>query len=94
LATGLAFSNGTLALALAAAALLVVFGGHTSALIPLYAVGVFVASTLSQPGMVVPWSRQRRRPWRKSMLINVVGAALSAIVFVIAAVTDHLHAGW
>jgi hypothetical protein len=43
---------------------------------------------------VVPWSRQRRRRWRKSMLINVVGAALSAIVFVIAAVIDHLHAGW
>jgi hypothetical protein len=90
----LAFSNGTLVLALAAAALLVVFGGRTSALIPLYTVGVFVAFTLSQAGMVVHWSRQRRRHWRKSMLINAVGGALSAIVFVIAAVTGHLHAGW
>ena len=90
----LAFSNGTLALALAAAALLVVFGGRTSALIPLYAVGVFVAFTLSQAGMVVHWSRQREQHWRKSMLINAVGAALSAIVFVIAAVTKFSQGAW
>ena len=90
----LAFSNGTLALALAAAVLLVVFGGRTRALIPLYAVGVFVAFTLSQAGMVVHWSRQRERHWRKSMLINAVGAALSAIVFVIAAVTKFSQGAW
>ena len=90
----LAFSNGTLALALAAAALLAVFGGRTSALIPLYAVGVFVAFTLSQAGMVVHWSRQREQHWRKSMLINAVGAALSAIVFVIAAVTKFSQGAW
>ncbi len=90
----LAFSNGTLALALAAGALLVVFGGRTSALIPLYAVGVFVAFTLSQAGMVVHWWRQREQHWRKSMLINAVGAALSAIVFVIAAVTKFSQGAW
>jgi hypothetical protein len=90
----LAFSNGTLGLALAAAALLVVFGDHTSALIPLYAVGVFVACTLSQAGMVVHWSRQREQHWRKSMLINAVGASLSAIVFVIAAVTKFSQGAW
>jgi amino acid transporter len=90
----LAFSNGTLALALAAAALLVVFGGRTSPLIPLYAVGVFVAFTLSQAGMVVHWWRQREQHWRKSMLINGVGAALSAIVFVIAAVTKFSQGAW
>ena len=70
------------------------FGGHTSALIPLYAVGVFVAFTLSQAGMVVHWSRQRGQHWRKSMLINAVGAALSAIVFVIAAVTKFTQGAW
>ena len=90
----LAFSNGTLALALAAALLLVVFGGRTSPLIPLYAVGVFVAFTLSQAGMVVHWWRRREQHWRKSMLINAVGGALSAIVFVIAAVTKFSEGAW
>jgi Amino acid permease len=90
----LAFSNGTLTLALAAATLLAVFGGRTSALIPLYAVGVFVAFTLSQAGMVVHWWRQREQHWRKSMLINAVGAALSATVFVIAAVTKLTQGAW
>ena len=70
------------------------FDGRTSALIPLYAVGVFVAFTLSQAGMVVHWWRRREQHWRKSMLINAVGAALSAIVFVIAAVTKFSQGAW
>jgi hypothetical protein len=90
----LAFSNGTIALALAAAILFAVFGGRTDALIPLYAVGVFVAFTLSQVGMVVHWRRRRDRHWRKSMVLNGVGAALSAVVFVIAAVTKFSHGAW
>jgi amino acid transporter len=90
----LAFSNGTLTLALAAAILLAVFGGRTSALIPLYAVGVFAAFTLSQAGMVVHWWRRREQHWRKSMLINAVGAVLSAVVFVIAAVTKFSQGAW
>ena len=90
----LAFSNGTIALAAAAAVLFVVFAGRTEALIPLYAVGVFVAFTFSQVGMVVHWWRRRDAHWRKSMLLNGVGAALSAIVFVIAAVTKFSHGAW
>jgi hypothetical protein len=90
----LAFSNGTIALALAAATLFVVFAGRTSALIPLYAVGVFVAFTLSQTGMVVHWWRRRGEHWRRSMLLNAVGAALSAIVFVIATVTKFSDGAW
>jgi amino acid transporter len=90
----LAFSNGTIALAVAAAVLFVVFAGRTDALIPLYAVGVFVAFTFSQVGMVVHWWRLRDKHWRKSMLLNGVGAALSAIVFVIAAVTKFSHGAW
>jgi hypothetical protein len=90
----LAFSNGTMALAVAAAVLFAVFGGRTDALIPLYAVGVFVAFTLSQVGMVVHWWRRRDEHWRKSMLLNGVGAALSAVVFVIAAVTKLSHGAW
>ena len=90
----LAFSNGTIALAVAAGVLFVGFAGRTDALIPLYAVGVFVAFTLSQAGMVVHWWRRREQHWRKSMLLNAVGAVLSAIVFVIAAVTKFSHGAW
>jgi amino acid transporter len=90
----LAFSNGTIALAVAAGALFAGFGGRTEALIPLYAVGVFVAFTLSQAGMVVHWWRRREQHWRKSMVLNAIGAALSAVVFVIAAVTKFSHGAW
>ncbi|MGH2408226.1 MAG: APC family permease, partial [Candidatus Limnocylindrales bacterium] len=90
----LAFSNGTIALAVAAGALFAGFGGRTEALIPLYAVGVFIAFTLSQAGMVVHWWRRREEHWRKSMVLNAVGAVLSAIVFVIAAVTKFSHGAW
>jgi amino acid transporter len=90
----LAFSNGTIALAVAAAVLFAVFGGRTDALIPLYAVGVFAAFILSQLGMVVHWWRRRDEHWRKSMLLNGVGAVLAAVVFVIAAVTKFSHGAW
>jgi hypothetical protein len=90
----LAFSNGTIALAVAAAVLFVGFGGRTAALIPLYAVGVFVAFTLSQAGMVVHWWVRREEHWRKSILLNAIGAVLSAIVFVIAAVTKFSQGAW
>jgi amino acid transporter len=90
----LAFSNGTIALAVAAAVLFAVFAGRTEALIPLYAVGVFVAFTFSQVGMVVHWWRRRDEHWRRSMVLNGVGAALSAVVFVIAAVTKFSHGAW
>ena len=90
----LAFSNGTIALAVAAAALFAGFNGRTAALIPLYAVGVFVAFTLSQTGMVVHWWNRREAHWRRSILLNALGAALSAIVFVIAAVTKFSEGAW
>jgi amino acid transporter len=90
----LAFSNGIIALAVAAAVLFVVFAGRTSALIPVYAVGVFVAFAFSQAGMVVHWWRRRDEHWRRSMLLNGVGAVLSAIVFGIATVTKFSQGAW
>jgi amino acid transporter len=90
----LAFSNGTIALAIAAAILFVLFAGRTRALIPLYAVGVFVAFSFSQAGMVVHWWRRRDEHWRRNMLLNAVGAALSAIVFVIATATKFSQGAW
>jgi amino acid transporter len=90
----LAFSNGTIALAIAAAILFVVFAGRTGALIPLYAVGVFVAFSFSQAGMVMHWWRRRDEHWRRSMLLNAVGAALSAVVFVVATATKFSQGAW
>ncbi len=90
----LAFSHGIIALAAAAAAVFAGFGGKTDALIPLYAVGVFLAFTLSQSGMVVHWRRHRERHWRKAALTNAVGALLSAVVLAITAVTKFTHGAW
>jgi hypothetical protein len=64
-------------LAVVAAAVFVAFDGRTDALIPLYAVGVFLAFTLAQSGMVVHWRRHRERHWRKAALTNAIGALLS-----------------
>ncbi|MEU2612524.1 APC family permease [Micromonospora sp. NPDC007271] len=90
----LSFNNGLVALALAAALIFVAFGGHTQSLIPLYAVGVFLAFTLSQAGMVVHWRRHRTRGWRRRLLLNAVGATLSGLVLVIAAVSKFTQGAW
>jgi hypothetical protein len=90
----LAFSNGIVVLAVGAALLFTVFDGKTDALIPLYAVGVFVAFTFSQSGMVVHWWRRRGAHWRKGLALNATGALLSGVVFVIAAVTKFAEGAW
>jgi amino acid transporter len=88
------FSNGIIVLSALAVTLLVVFGGNTSALIPLYAVGVFVSFTLSQSGMVVRWLRGRAPGWRWRVWVNGVGAATTALVMVTIAVTKFAHGAW
>jgi amino acid transporter len=90
----LVFSNGILALTAAATIILVAFHGRTQALIPLYAVGVFLAFTLSQTGMVRHWHRVRGTHWRRSIAINATGAVLSALVLLTAAVTKFLEGAW
>ena len=90
----LAFSNGIFVLAVLAAVLVIVFGGDTSRLIPLYAIGVFLAFTLSQTGMVVRWWRRREPNWRTSIIFNAVGASLTALVFVIFAAVKFLEGAW
>ncbi|MFD9124222.1 APC family permease [Kitasatospora sp. NPDC059571] len=90
----LAFSNGIILLSIAAAAIYAAFGGRTGPLIPLYAVGVFLAFTLSQTGMVVHWWRLRDRHWRKSLAFNATGALLSAIVLITAAITKFTEGAW
>ena len=90
----LVFSNGILVLAGFAALLLVVFGGETHALIPLYAVGVFISFTLSQSGMVRHWWLLRGAGWRYRLLINGVGAVATGVVTLVIAVTKFTHGAW
>jgi amino acid transporter len=79
----LAFSYGIVMLATVAAALVIAFGGVTHALIPLYAVGVFIDFTISQSGMVRHWLRARTAGWRRRLAINALGATLTAIVAIV-----------
>jgi hypothetical protein len=90
----LVFSNGVVFLAGAAAVLIVAFGGLTNALIPLYAVGVFTAFTLSQAGMVVHHRRLKEQGWRRNMGINGVGAVATFIVLLIVAGTKFTSGAW
>ncbi|MFG2053791.1 APC family permease [Micromonospora sp. NPDC048930] len=90
----LAFSNGLVALAGSAALIFVAFGGHTESLIPLYAVGVFLAFTLSQTGMVVHWRRHQGPGWRRRLALNAVGAVLSGLVLITAAVAKFSEGAW
>jgi amino acid transporter len=82
----LAFTSGIVILSLVAITLLVVFGGNTTALIPLYSVGVFVSFTISQGGMVRHWLRERSPGWRWRIAINGFGCALTAFVAVVVTV--------
>jgi amino acid transporter len=90
----LAFSNGIIILSVLAGLLLVVFGGDTHSLIPLYMIGVFVSFTLSQAGMVIHWRRLRTAGWRTSAAINGLGAVVTGIVLVIVAVTKATEGAW
>jgi amino acid transporter len=72
------FSNGILILSALATVLVIAFAGDTNALIPLYAVGVFVSFTLSQSGMVIHWLRSREPGWRWRLWVNGLGAATTA----------------
>ena len=83
----LAFTVGIFFLSVCAALLLLIFNGDTTALIPLYAVGVFISFTLSQAGMVVHWRRERGRRWAVKAAINGLGAIATAIVAFIAGAT-------
>ena len=92
----LAFSGGIVVLAVIAALLLLLFGGSVTALIPLYTVGVFVAFTLSQAGMVRHWRRLRSeiRGWSRKALVNGIGAITTGIVAVEVAVSKFALGAW
>ena len=96
----LAFSTGIVALGGLAIVLLIIFQGSVQALIPLFAVGVFLAFTLSQAGMVVHWQKEkqrypnRAREFSRSQLINGLGAVSTGIALVVIAVGKFLAGAW
>jgi hypothetical protein len=90
----LAFSNGIIILAVLSALLLVVFHAETHALIPLYAIGVFVSFTLSQFGMVRFWFRERGPRWPMRAALNGAGAVTTGVVALIIAATKFTHGAW
>jgi amino acid transporter len=90
----LAFSNGILVLAVPAAVIYAGFGGLTAPLIPLFAIGVFLAFTLAQGAMVSYWLRHRVQRWRSALATNLLGATLSALVVLIAAITKFTEGAW
>lgn len=90
----LVFSNGILILGVFSCLLIILFGGDTHELIPLYAVGVFLSFTLSQAGMVRRWLGKRGPHWRKKIVINGIGAVATAIATVIIASTKFMHGAW
>jgi amino acid transporter len=92
----LAFNAGIVVLAIVAVVLIVAFGGSVTNLIPLYTVGVFIAFTLSQAGMVRRWWRLRfeQRGWRKSAAINGIGALTTGVVAVEVAASKFLLGAW
>lgn len=91
--TRLVFANGIMLLALASALFIVLFQGSVHALIPLYAVGVFLGFSLSQFGMVLHW-RRAGAGHRKNILINAVGFGATAIVFCVVFFSKFLEGAW
>jgi amino acid transporter len=90
----LAFSNGIIVLGVLASAILIAFHADTHKIVPLYALGVFVAFTLSQGGMVIYWRRTRTAGWRRALAINAFGCVVTGIVAVIVGVTKFGHGAW
>jgi amino acid transporter len=90
----LVFSNGMVALAALTGVLIIAFSGDSHALIPLFAVGVFLAFTLSQAGMVVHWIRQRGRSWHVKALINGLGMLTTGVTLLVVAISKFGEGAW
>jgi amino acid transporter len=90
----LAFSNGILLLGLASWLLIALFDGDVHALLPLYAIGVFLSFTLSQLGMVSHWIRERGPGCFRKLAVNLVGAGATGAVLVVITATKFGHGAW
>jgi amino acid transporter len=90
----LVFSNGIIILGFLACLLLILFQGDTHALIPLYAIGVFVSFTLSQAGMVKRWLMKKGPHWQTKLIVNGAGALTTGIATIISATTKFMQGAW
>lgn len=90
----LGFTNGILLLSGGAAALIIFFGGDSHALIPLFAVGAFLAFTLSQAGMVLHWLKEHGRGWTLKSVINGLGALTTGTTLMVVAVSKFTGGAW
>lgn len=90
----LVFSNGVVVLAVVASLLIYAFDASLTRLIQLYVVGVFTAFTLSQAGMVRRWLREKGEGWRRSMIINAIGAGTTGVVLIIVSLTKFTRGAW
>jgi amino acid transporter len=90
----LVYTYGIMVLALLCAGVLILFGGITDRLIPLYAVGAFLAFTLSQLGMVMHWRKKRGPNWLKNALVNGLGALVTGITTGVVLVAKFVEGAW
>lgn len=90
----LVYSQGVYVLAILSAALLILFGGVTNRLIPLYAVGAFLAFTLSQAGMVAHWRRVKGRGSSWSIFVNGLGAVATGVTVIVVLVAKFIEGAW
>jgi amino acid transporter len=90
----LVYTYGIVVLAVLCGGLLIAFGGVTDRLIPLYAVGAFLAFTLSQAGMVMHWRKNRGPHWLKSALVNGLGALVTGITVIVVLVAKFVQGAW
>jgi len=90
----LVYTNGMLVLAGVTALLVILFRGDSHSLVPLFAVGAFLAFTLSQSGMVIHWYRNREKNWQAKMLINGLGALGTGVTLVVVGFSKFTHGAW
>jgi amino acid transporter len=90
----LAFNYGIITLGILASILLIVFRGRTDALIPLYAIGVFLSFTMAQVGLVIKWRRDKSEGWQRKAIINGVGAFVTLCVVIIFSITKFKEGAW
>jgi amino acid transporter len=90
----LAFTTGIISLAGLAGLLLILFNASVAGLIPLYTLGVFIAFTLSQGGMLLRWWRRREPGWQRGLAINGLGALTTAVVAIVVGVSNFTSGAW
>ncbi|HAY84992.1 MAG TPA: amino acid permease [Chloroflexi bacterium] len=90
----LVFSNGILILSFSTAVVILLFGGRTHAMVPLFAIGAFLAFTLSQTGMVLHWKNVRGKFWKFKALLNGIGGLTTGAMLAVVGISKFLQGAW